>query len=502
MKRVGSIIMSEQRRANRLLAIVFSCMCIFLTVAYIIEYVKGTRSLSYLLVFLVLLYVPGVVNLFIQIRDVETKKTKYVLTFGYLVHFAFALATSTKITAFCYILPLVLVLTLMHDRRLLTILNTLVLIINLAKVGHNLFVLDMASDAEYVANAEIQIALLLLFAVFSVLTSKVDVEINTQKLNKIKKQEEDLKTIVNSMVDIANNINAVITEVNNNMDTLENASNSTVMNMEEITKGTTETAEAIQNQLVMTENIQVIIRKIKDTTADVNELSSKAIELVAFGKNNMKELNLSIERNNDNSKKTIEDISKLHNEVLAINEIIRIINDIAAQTNLLSLNASIEAARAGEQGKGFAIVADEIRKLADKTKESTVQIQELASTISSNTDIVSNSIQQFVNDTVQQNEIIKETEGNYNIIEDNIDHIKLMGNDLKDKVSDLHNSNLVIVDSVQTISGISEETMANTEQTENVSNQNLDIVRTMKTLSEELRELSGQISNINQTVNQ
>jgi methyl-accepting chemotaxis protein len=280
------------------------------------------------------------------------------------------------------------------------------------------------------------------------------------------------------------------------MNTLENSSNATVLNMEEITKGTTETAEAIQNQLVMTENIQSIIDKTKETTSDVNQLAKRAIELVNIGKLNMKELNLSVERNNENSRKTIEDINNLHDKVVAVNEIINIINDIAAQTNLLSLNASIEAARAGESGKGFSIVADEIRKLADKTAKSTVEIQELADTISTNTDTVSKSIEQFVGDTAKQNGIIKETESNYNVIESNIVNIRQIGDELREKVADLNNSNVVIIDSVQTISGISEETMANTESTEAVSVQNLEIVRTMKELSHELQELSKQISNL------
>ena len=493
--------MSEVRRANRLLVVLYVSLCFVLTAAYVMEFLKGARSVTYLLVFMVFLYAPGIIDYMFRRKNPETSKTRYIISFGYFILYAFVIATTTKITAFCFIIPMILVLTLMHDRILLTVLNILVLFTNLAKIGYNLLALNMLDDAEYIVNIEIQIALLLLITIYSILTSKVDVEINTQKVNKIKKQEQALKHMVDNMISITQRIYNVITEVNHNMDSLETSSKTTVISMEEITKGTTETAEAIQNQLVMTENIQNIVESINDTTTKVNDLSVNAIGLVSSGKQYMKELNITVEQNNNNSKEIIENISKLQEEAAAINEIINIIIDIATQTNLLSLNASIEAARAGEAGKGFAVVADEIRKLADKTSQSTVQIQELADTIGSNTEFVAHSIHQFVNDTTKQNSIIADTENNYNGIENSINNIKSIGNTLVDKVTDLHKSNSVIVTSVQTISGIAEETMANTEQTENTSSQNLDIVRKVKTLSEELRELSAQISDMSENTN-
>jgi methyl-accepting chemotaxis protein len=237
-------------------------------------------------------------------------------------------------------------------------------------------------------DIEIEIALLLLFCIFSILTSKVDSTINAEKLKKIKDNEELQNVVLNKMLEITKQMNNSITQINNNNDNLENSSNTTVSSMSEISQGATETAEAIQNQLVMTENIQNIVESINDTTTKVNDLSVNAIGLVSSGKQYMKELNITVEQNNNNSKEIIENISKLQEEAAAINEIINIIIDIATQTNLLSLNASIEAARAGEAGKGFAVVAEEIRKLADKTSQSTVQIQELADTIGSNTEFV------------------------------------------------------------------------------------------------------------------
>ena len=96
----------------------------------------------------------------------------------------------------------------------------------------------------------------------------------------------------------------------------------------------------------------------------------------------------------DQSEKLMSDMSYLGEQAEGIGDIINVINDIADQTNLLALNAAIEAARAGEAGRGFAVVADEVRKLAEKTMSAT---NDVASAVK----VIQDEAHKNINNTVE-----------------------------------------------------------------------------------------------------
>ena len=142
----------------------------------------------------------------------------------------------------------------------------------------------------------------------------------------------------------------------------------------------TETATAM-NQM----NVSVL--EVARNASDAADVTTNAREQAEEGSRNLNALIKMIGEVHQHALGLKDSMQDLGNQAQGIGNILNVISDIADQTNLLALNAAIEAARAGEAGRGFAVVADEVRKLAEKTMDATREVGSAVSSIQSVTDL-------------------------------------------------------------------------------------------------------------------
>lgn len=446
-----------------------------LIIAYILEYLKGGKTLSYIIIMLLIILVPMVSSTIMFAKDNQSLNMKFITLVGYFILYIFVMFTASpsRPLVFVYMFPIILGYFLYFNLRLIVISCSAFLAINIVKIMYYTFILGI-KDADATTNYLIVVASSALFVFSLIMSTRLSNLFNADKMENLEKekikQDEILADVLKTVSVLDKNSKEVFRIVNELTESTEIASNA----VQGIEKGAVDTATNIQIQSELTHNIHILIQETSKDSEEMEQISESTSKALEEGMDIVEALNQKNDAVNLDSESAYKLMLDLRTKAEEIRTITDLISSISEQTNLLSLNAAIESARAGESGKGFAVVAEEIRKLAAQSKESTNSIARIVNALNLQSDKSVEAVMKMKQASNEQNELVSRTRGIFKDISEKVKGVNLNVDKVNDKVSKILNANNKLVESISEISAVSEEVTASAQEASTLTSQNIE----------------------------
>ena len=277
----------------------------------------------------------------------------------------------------------------------------------------------------------------------------------------------ELASHVNTFIE---NVQRIIKEVKDATDEVASGNNQLAATMEELSTTFDSQAQQISDMVLSMDSVKDISHTTSttlDKNMDILESAATQTQTGAEQLNGVQRDMMTIKDETISLEEVIVQLAESSNQ---IGEILGVINDIANQTNLLALNAAIEAARAGEAGRGFAVVADEVRKLAERTQHATGEIESIITTLQQKSNLASVEMTKSVDSVQAGVDNIGATNAGFKSAVESVMNLHKEMQIVANSVSNQYSTILTVVDNTQVIAaGIEESNVAVSEVNRTVS---------------------------------
>lgn len=413
----------------------------------------------------------------------------YLLDGFYFAGYCYLLATASNSFVVMHMFPLLVCSILLFHQTFSSLLAGGIMLANLTRV---ILALTIGFD-EVTSTTVMTCGMGAVVALTIGFITRRAVMYNHDATHSAMDKEKLQRQILDDILKVSKGVKEGAVSVDGLLNDLSTATNAVTYSMDEILSSTKTTATSIEEQTMMTQDIQTSIQETVDIsntmlhTADSsNQVVKESADVVSQMKNQAVVMN-------DTTVMVTESMERLQNKTQEVKDIAGIIFGISNQTNLLALNASIESARAGEAGRGFAVVAEEIRQLSEQTRKSTQKIESLILELEQNAQDTSDRITNAMDAAKEQNILIEKASGSFDSIGSNVTELTEQMAKMGQKMQSLKSANDSIVDNISQLSATSEEVFASAEESSNTTHKNADITKSVKELFAHVLELIGQI---------
>lgn len=395
-------------------------------------------------------------------KNIKYEKENYLFTWSKI---------SNADAFICALIPQATILSNVRSIRVLTIIIIIITSVIFALAGGYIS-FDLTSSVERI-NGSLE------EAAAGDLT--VEFEVNRKdefgKLAKgVTNMLSHMRLLIKEVEDVSTTISASADDLSRGTTVILDSSRNISLAMEEVEGGATEQARDTETSLVQMSYLGERIDDVYSSTHAIESTTNKAKTITSNGLEIVDTLSESSKIASDMTQTVIEGIEKLSIHSQAIGSIIDVINDIASQTNLLSLNASIEAARAGEYGLGFSVVAEEIRSLADDSLEASKKISNIIRDIQDETKSTVVSAKQAEETHQSQAIALDNTVHSFQDISSHIENLVDDLNIISTGVKEIENAKNDTLNSIQNISAVAQQSAAASEEVNATSIEQLDAV--------------------------